>query len=531
MESSSSAPAKVTPRPYQQEVLRALQDHPKRNQIVHLAFGAGKTLVALWEMIRRRQSSPTKKIVYVSAGEGGYDRARQALDMAIQFGLQAHLGFCLDPKSMLDRVGRRRKKTAWQEANVIFGPLQAVWNSLERDFPAIQESIDFFVIDEVADIVSRDLAGWRFHKSVAPLMAFLKENSIPILGLTGSLSSSRLNAITRMIGGILHTRPDIQPFAYEYSTIMVQDQAVQRLDSLFGAGLSECTRKASALLEHPLTVELMYELLYGGLLGKLYQAKPSLESGLLEKIQSPEERNVLSQILRDFHLYAHGRVIALNSTPAHLVNFVKKYSFPAQMKFSLTETAAARWERTAMASKVLRTVIPIREASKKYPVIVFGRFLDLVDQCEKVLVANGVAARQLTGKTKPPSRRTILQEFREGEYPVLILSPLGTRGLDLPEVGLVVHLDITQSVDIIAQRSARIRGGQVWFTICAETSEEGKLRLLEKGLGASTHYIPPLSPMQKERTPIGEKEDLTESKQLTDKQKELLEWYEPPKGE
>jgi superfamily II DNA or RNA helicase len=456
----------VAPRPYQQDILRSLQEHPKRNQIVHLDFGAGKTLVALWDMIHRRETIPKKKILYLSAGEGGYDRARQALDMAIQFELQPQLGFCLDPKSMLERTSLAQKATSWENANVIFGPVQAVWNALDRDFQSIQDSIGFIVVDEIADIVSRDLSGWRFHKPVAPLMGFAKENGIPILGLTGTLNPSRLDAIAYMIGARILTRPDIKPFEYSYSTIFVTDQDVQRLDSLFGAGLNECTRKAAALLDFPLTVELMYELLYGGLLNRLYQPKHAIsDSPLLNRVKSDDDRKALSQILRDFHLCAHGRVIALNSTPEHLASYVSKYSLPTKIRHQLRSAAVERWERTALASKVLRTVLPIRDASRQFQVIVFARFLGLVSQVEKTLEANGVVARQLTGKTKPPLRRTILQEFRNGEYPVLVLSPLGTRGLDLPEVGLVVHLDITQSVDIIAQRSARIRGGQVWFAI------------------------------------------------------------------
>ncbi|MFW9917107.1 MAG: helicase-related protein [Candidatus Thorarchaeota archaeon] len=532
MSSPTPSYKSVTPRPYQEDILRSLQQHPERNQIVHLDFGAGKTLVALWYMIHHREMTPKKKILYLSAGEGGYDRARQALDMAIRFELQPQLGFCLDPKSMLERTSLAQKTTSWENADVIFGPVLAVWNALDRDFPSIQSSISLIVIDEIADIVSRDLSGWRFHKPVASLMGLAKENGIPILGLTGTLNPSRLDAIAYMIGARILTRPDIKPFEYDYSTIFVTDHDVQRLDSLFGAGLNECTRKAAAILDFPLTVELMYELLYGGLLNRLYHPKQKLaDSPLLDRVKSEDDRRALSQILRDFHLCAHGRVIALNSTPEHLASYVNKYALPAKIRHQLRLAAAERWERTALASKVLRTVLPIRDASRQSQVIVFARFLGLVSQVEKTLTANGVAARQLTGKTKPPLRRTILQEFRNGEYPVLVLSPLGTRGLDLPEVGLVVHLDITQSVDIIAQRSARIRGGQVWFAICTETSEEGKLRLLEERLGPSTHYPHPTSPYQKPQAVTSEEEQREKSEQLSDKQRELLDWFEDASGE
>jgi len=239
----------------------------------------------------------------------------------------------------------------------------------------------------------------------------------------------------------------------------------------------------------------------------------------------------LSQILRDFHLYAHGRVITLNSTPEHLVIFLDKYRLHGKMRFQLKEAAINRWKRTALASKVLRAVIPIRHASKESPVIVFGRFLNLVDQCQKVLIANGVKAHQLTGNMKPPTRRVILREFREKEYPVLVLSPLGTRGLDLPEVGLVVHLDITQSVDIIAQRSARIRGGQVWFVINADTSEEAKLRLVEDRLSPSKRYIAPSFPSIRKNKITEEDKLVDESQNLKEEHRELLDWFQHSKGE
>ncbi len=523
----------VSPRSYQLEILQLLERNSQQNQIVHLAFGAGKTLIALWSMIERRIREPNNKILYLSAGEGGYDRSRQALDMAIKFNLQSELGYCLDPKSMFDRSTSKRKEIAWKEANVIFGPMQAIWNLLDRDFPTSKSSINYIIVDEVADIVSRDLVGWRFHKSAEGLFNLAKESRIPILGLTGSLDQSRLNAVVRLLQAKLITKPEIQPFTYQYSTLFVEDPEIQRIDSIISAGLNDCAQKASKLLDHPITIDVLYELLYAGFLNRLYHPKLSFpsESPLLEKLKNPEDRNALFQILRDFHLYAHGRMIALNSTPDHLAKFIEKYRLPAPLYYSLKDLITQRWQKTGLSSKVLRTIIPIREASRRGPVIVFARFLDLVSQCERTLKANGVDARQLTGQTKVTSRKMLLQEFRDRSFPVLVLSPLGTRGLDLPDVQLVVHLDIQQNTDVVAQRSARIRGGEVWYTIYTKTSEENKLRLLEDRLGTSKHYYGNSFPRDKTEEITKEEKEKLLSNDLSEKQRDLISWFEQHKDQ
>ncbi|MHA2368952.1 MAG: hypothetical protein ACXADX_09030, partial [Candidatus Hodarchaeales archaeon] len=59
----------------------------------------------------------------------------------------------------------------------------------------------------------------------------------------------------------------------------------------------------------------------------------------------------------------------------------------------------------------------------------------------------------------------------------------------------------------------------------------GKLRLLEERLGPSTHYPHPSSPFQKAQTVASEEEQREKSEQLSDKQRELLDWFEDASDE
>ena len=61
-------------------------------------------------------------------------------------------------------------------------------------------------------------------------------------------------------------------------------------------------------------------------------------------------------------------------------------------------------------------------------------------------------------------REITLQGFRDGEFPVLVATDVASRGLDIPEVELVVQYNVPQDFDSYIHRSGRCgRAGRKGF--------------------------------------------------------------------
>jgi ATP-dependent RNA helicase DeaD len=88
-------------------------------------------------------------------------------------------------------------------------------------------------------------------------------------------------------------------------------------------------------------------------------------------------------------------------------------------------------------------------------VIVFCRTRDNVADLHAQLVARGFAATAISGDRAQEERTRALEALRRGHVRVLVATNVAARGLDLPEVGLVVHADLPENAESLTHRSGR----------------------------------------------------------------------------
>ena len=86
----------------------------------------------------------------------------------------------------------------------------------------------------------------------------------------------------------------------------------------------------------------------------------------------------------------------------------------------------------------------------------------------------------ITHQTAVKERQAILEKFRSGEYPILVVSQVLNEGVDVPDAGIAIMLSGTGSTREYIQRLGRIlRKGSgskraiLYEVIAEETSEEG----------------------------------------------------------
>jgi ATP-dependent RNA helicase DeaD len=89
------------------------------------------------------------------------------------------------------------------------------------------------------------------------------------------------------------------------------------------------------------------------------------------------------------------------------------------------------------------------------PAIIFCARRDGVRAMADALIARGFTAVALSGELSQQERNNALQSVRDGRSRVCVATDVAARGLDLPELGLVIHADLPTNKETLLHRSGR----------------------------------------------------------------------------
>ena len=87
--------------------------------------------------------------------------------------------------------------------------------------------------------------------------------------------------------------------------------------------------------------------------------------------------------------------------------------------------------------------------------LVFCATRDGVQQLTDELAARGFAVVALSGELSQRERNSALAQLRDGRARVLVATDVAARGLDLPDLDLVIHADLPQNREVMIHRSGR----------------------------------------------------------------------------
>ncbi|HZS38804.1 MAG TPA: DEAD/DEAH box helicase [Polyangia bacterium] len=87
--------------------------------------------------------------------------------------------------------------------------------------------------------------------------------------------------------------------------------------------------------------------------------------------------------------------------------------------------------------------------------IVFCRTRESVGELHRQLATRGFLVTAISGERAQDERTRALEAIRQGRVRVLVATNVAARGLDLPDVGLVVHADLPDNPDALTHRSGR----------------------------------------------------------------------------
>ena len=129
-----------------------------------------------------------------------------------------------------------------------------------------------------------------------------------------------------------------------------------------------------------------------------------------------------------------------------------------------------------------RVVASIASAMDK--TIVFCQTKRTCDRVEEKLQELGVRASAIHGDLQQSSRERALKRFIDGELAVLVATDVAARGIDVDDIGAVIHYEPAGDVKDYLHRSGRTAraGRDGWAITLAEYNQHTQVRILQRAL-------------------------------------------------
>jgi len=107
--------------------------------------------------------------------------------------------------------------------------------------------------------------------------------------------------------------------------------------------------------------------------------------------------------------------------------------------------------------------------------------------CDRVaanLDGLGVNAAPLHGDMQQSSRERVLRRFAEGKLSVLVATDVAARGIDIDDIGAVIHYQPAKDVKDYLHRSGRTAraGRDGWAVTLVEYNQHTQVRILQRGM-------------------------------------------------
>ncbi|PWA82452.1 zinc finger, CCHC-type [Artemisia annua] len=108
-------------------------------------------------------------------------------------------------------------------------------------------------------------------------------------------------------------------------------------------------------------------------------------------------------------------------------------------------------------------------------------------------LTNSITSEALHGDISQHQRERTLNGFRQGKFTVLVATDVASRGLDIPNVDLVIHYELPNDAETFVHRSGRTgRAGKEGRAILMFTNSQRRtIRSLERDVGCKFEFVSP----------------------------------------
>ena len=471
----------ITPRDYQQKIFETCV---KKNCLVVLPTGLGKTLIALMLTIKRMKEFPGEKVVFLAPTK---PLAEQHLDSFKKY-LPELFG---DMHLFTGMVKAEQRKKIWQTADIIFSTPQCVANDL-RNYLYNLKDVCLFIEDEAHRCINNYDYNYLAQKYQN------QANHPRILGLTASPGSeaSKIKEICRNLSISeveLRTRDseDVKKYLQklEFKKIMVDfpaefEELKQTILKIFNKYVKELKNR-KLLFRFPSKTELINLqkrlsrlIMKGRNFNYMFGASACAQAVKLQHALELLE----TQTLSSFNKYLKNLLNqAAKQQSKGVVKLVAKPEFNLIHNKS-NELLLKNVEHPKLA-KLVEIINQEKINNNQVKIIVFTQFRDTAKIIsENLNKIEGIKAKVFVGQAKKQGsglnqkqQKQIINEFSRGGINVLCATCIAEEGLDIPEVNAVVFYEpIPSAIRTIqrAGRTARLMKGKLIMLITKNTRDE-----------------------------------------------------------
>ncbi len=464
----------VEPRAYQISIIKSFEEG--KNELVVLPTGLGKTLISVFAIAMALYKG--KKALMLAPTKPLSEQHFKSISSLLKVDQSVVL--------LLTGMTKASKRAeASLNSRVIIGTPQTIANDLAKGRLGLSE-FGVVVFDECHRAVGRYAYTYIANEC--------KLRGIQVLGLTASPGSDR-KKISELVDALGINRievrsasdPDVKPYikGNEIKTLYIENsQPIKTIASMLKPLINQHLRR---LYEMGLSPFSDFERM---------PKKRFLAVG--DSIQKIEAQNYRFAAI--FHyvyvldlLHAYDLVSSEGLYP--FVNYIeslqtkeKKSKVVENIIKSPQVIASMRIATEALGKgqehpKMLELVRIINSEFNGRSVIIFAQFRSTIRSITKTLQDNGISARGFVGKSegiKQAEQISIIKEFGEGKFRVLVATSIGEEGLDIPVVdGVIFYEPIPSEIRTIQRkgRTGRFRFGEVIILVARGTKDEGYLMI------------------------------------------------------
>jgi len=472
----------IKPREYQQQIYETCV---KKNCLVVLPTGLGKTLIALMLAIKRMQDFPNEKIVFLAPTK---PLAEQHLNY-FKKNLPELFG---EMQLFTGMVNAEKRKTIWQTADIIFSTPQCIANDLRKKLYNLNE-VSLLVEDEA----HRCLKNYDYNYIAQEYQKNAKHPRI--LGLTAS-PGSELSKIKEICKNLSIEEVELRTREGEDVKKYLQDLEFKKIIIDFPVEFEEM-RYTFLKLFHEYIDELKKRRVLFGPASKthLIELQKKITSTISRgnknfnyflaasacaqtiKIQHALEL-LETQTLESFNKYLKELFSQASKQQSKgVVKLVAKPEF--NFIFTRSNELLEKNIEHPKVAKLMEIVEQEKIKNEKVKIIVFTQFRETASIISRNLnKIKGIKAEIFIGQAKKngvglsqKEQKQILNKFSQGEINILVATSIAEEGLDIPEVNAVIFYEPVPSAIRAIQRSgrtARLIEGKLIILITRKTRDE-----------------------------------------------------------
>lgn len=500
----------IEAREYQKAIAETAS---KKNTLVVLPTGMGKTLIAIMVAAKRLEKFPESKILITAP--------TRPLNAQHKKSFENFTNISQDEIVLITgKIKPKERAELYQKAKIVVATPQCIKNDIENKLLSL-ENFSFVVFDEAHRCV-KDYA----YTYIAKKYMLQAKNPL-ILGLTASPGANyeRIEDINKnLFIEAVEIRTELDKDVKVYVKPIKKEWIYVELPEEF--------KKVKTLLEESLkdNVNWLKEHFY------IKTSKPSKKELLLlqEKIASQFAENrsyshmwamiKLAEAIKIEHALELLETQGISSLYEYLKKLkaskkktdLKLFRYPKiRESFKITEELSRKIDHPKL-EKLIHIVKDLVKEDPKVKIIIFANYRSTVDKINELLNKNAIKSEILIGQaTKERKGMTqqeqigILRRFANNEFNVLIGTSISEEGLDVPAVDCAIFFEAVPSEIRAIQRKGRVgrqTAGRIIFLIAKDTRDEA-------------YYW---AAFRKEKKMKGILYDLKERK--LDKKKTLLDW-------